>query len=584
MINKEISNIFHSSTVLNREQLSFSASSVEALHQWVSGLSIMKLGDTSEALLNAMYEIAELNCTETLRFDLLQVLHPSIENVLIGLEKYFLDQGLSHSDRNEHIIELTTLMRAFFAKIYVNIVHRSSQQLTQHKYSILKFAQNRSYKTARILASYYALQQLGLLLTQQQMLYSPALSHQWQTIHHLYELALKNDELLININHLQGTHFSVQNIQNAYAQVLLLDVFNTHQIRPNEIQALYQCSLDWAKLAQILPRESSLSRYIVDTTKDYPPIYNRPHHEDFKPNVFISTQQLLEHINDTIQNESAYLSKNEQDHLSAALKFHAQNVLGIQSERQHERYTYSAQLQICFTLQTAHFYLSNAKSFEETLEIKQNFGFRSEANLQSSIANSSHDATQTQRIKQIDREVKQIYQTEVLDISINGYRIAWSSEAPKNLRTGELILVSETQQNKWKCAVVRWIKQAENKSYEVGLEILSQDIYPSAIKVPSEISSYSYQPCLLVQTDQDEHSRLSLILPNLPNFKEQQALYLRFNQQEIKIYLLKALFISQSFVQFDFELLNDEEQLLIDQFIQQQLNDSKHHDLWDTLK
>lgn len=584
MINKEISNIFHSSTVLNREQLSFSSASVEALHQWVSGLSIMKLGDTSEALLNAMYEIAELNCSETLRFDLLQVLHPSIENVLIGLEKYFLDQGLSHSDRNEHIIELTTLMRAFFVKIYVNIAHRSSQQLTQQKYSILKFAQNRSFKTARILANYYALQQLGLLLTQQQMLYSPALSHQWQTIHQLYELALKNNELLINVNHLQGTHFSVQNIQQAYAQVLLLDVFNTHQIRPNEIQALYECSLDWAKLAQILPRESSLSRYIVDTSKDHSPIYNRKHHEDFKPNVFISTQQLLEHINDTIQNESAYLSANEKDHLSSALKFHVLNVLGTHSERQHERYEYSAQLEICFTLQTAHFYLSHAKNFDETLQLKQNFSFRSETNLQGNISNNAHDTSQTQKIKQLDREVKQIYQAEVLDISINGYRIAWSGEVPKNLRTGELILVSETQQNKWKCAVIRWIKQAERKSYEVGVEILSQDIYPCAIKVPSEINSYIYQPCLLVQTDQDELTKLSLVLPNLPNFKEQQALHLRFNHQEIKVYLLKSLFISQSFVQFDFELLNDEEQLLIDQYIQQQLYDSNHHDLWDSLK
>lgn len=584
MIIKEISNIFHASTVLNREQLSFSAASVEALHQWVSSLSIMKLGDSSEALLNAMYEVAALNCSETLRFDLLQVLHPSIENVLIGLEKYFLDQGLSHSDRNEHIIELTTLMRAYFAKIYIDIAHRSSQQLAQQKYAILKFAQNRSFKTARILSSYYALQQLGLLLTQQQMLYSQALPHQWQNIHHLYELAAKNDELLINVNQLQGTHYPVQNILQAYAQVLLLDIFNTHQIRPNEIQALYQCSLDWAKLTQILPRESSLSRYIVDSSKDHAPIYNRKHQEDFKPNVFISTQQLLEHINDTIQNESAYLSSNEKDHLSSALKFHVQNVLGTHSERQYERYEYSAQLQICFTLQTAHFYLSNAKNFDETLQISQNFGFRSETNVQSSIANSSHDATQIQKIKQIDREIKQIYQTQVLDISINGYRIHWSGEAPKNLRTGELVLVSETLQNKWKCAVIRWIKQTVNKSYEVGIEILSQDIYPCAIKVPSEISSFSYQPCLLVQTEQDEHSKLSLILPNLPNFKEQQALYLRFNHQEIKVYLLKSLFITQSFVQFDFELLNDEEQLLIDQFIQQQLNDLNHHDLWDTLK
>ena len=119
--------------------------------------------------------------------------------------------------------------------------------------------------------------------------------------HTLYDLALKNQELLININQLQGTNYAIRNIQQAYAQVLLLEIFNTHQIRPSEIYALYQCSFDWAQMVQILPRETSLSRYIVDRSKDHPPVYNRKQHESFKPDIFISTQSLLEHVNLTIQ-------------------------------------------------------------------------------------------------------------------------------------------------------------------------------------------------------------------------------------------------------------------------------------------
>ena len=107
----QISEIFHFPTVLSREKLSFSDANVEALSQWASSLSIMQLGDTSESVFKALYEIAELNCAETLRFDLIQTLHPIIENVLVSLEKNFLNQGLFHSDRSKHIIELTTRLR-----------------------------------------------------------------------------------------------------------------------------------------------------------------------------------------------------------------------------------------------------------------------------------------------------------------------------------------------------------------------------------------------------------------------------------------------------------------------------------------
>ncbi len=583
MINKETSEIFQSNTVLSRDQLSFAEPTVQALSQWVSKLSIMQLGDTSEAIMTAVHEISTLRCDETLRFDLIQVLHPFIENVLLSLEKHFNNQGLFHSDRNEHIIELTIRLRIYFTNIYVDIVHRSHHQLLNQKFSLFKFNERKNLKTARTLATYYALEQICLLLVQQQMLYSSALSNQWYTTHNLYEMAIKNEEYLININQLQGTHHVVQNIQQAYAQVLLLDIFNTHQIRPSEIQALYECSFDWSKMIQVLPRESSISRYIVDTTKDHPPVYNRRQHESFQPNLYISTQSLLEHINITIQRDNEYLSKNEQMYLSTALKFHVQNVLGSTPERQHERYEYSAQLRVCFGLQTAHFYLSKAKNFAETLQLKNNYAFQSESNVQSSIANNN-DSSAPKLIKTLDREAKQIHQIPVLDISIHGYRIRWANEAPKSLRTGEFLLVNENSQNKWKGATVRWIKQSINKTYEVGIEILAQDIFPCAVKVSTDHSNVNYHPALLIQTQELDQVVNSILLPNLPFFKEQQAIHLRLKDQEIKLYLIKTLLITQSVVQFDFELLNDEQKILIDEYIHQQSNDLNNQDVWEALK
>ena len=50
-------------------------------------LPFLLCGDTSKALFTAILELNELNCSETLRFDLIQTLHPTINNVLASLEK-----------------------------------------------------------------------------------------------------------------------------------------------------------------------------------------------------------------------------------------------------------------------------------------------------------------------------------------------------------------------------------------------------------------------------------------------------------------------------------------------------------------
>ena len=55
-------------------------------------------------------------------------------------------------------------------------------------------------------------------------------------------------------------------------------------------------------------------------------------------------------------------------------------------------------------------------------------------------------------IKALDREAKQIHTAEVLDISVNGYRIKWSGITPANLKTGEFILVQEKSKPvAWRC-------------------------------------------------------------------------------------------------------------------------------------
>jgi len=580
-MNNALSDIFHNQTAPTRERLSFCEANIKDLNEWVTTLSIMQLGDTSKALFTALLELNELNCSETLRFDLIQTLHPTINNVLASLEKNFFNQGVISTDRNEHIIELAMLLRCYFASIYLNIARTSHGQLQRQKFSLFSFKQKKNLQTARILATFHALQQLTNLLYQQHMLYSEPVKGQWLIAHELYETAVQYKYHLTNINHIQGVQHPLANITQAYAQLILLDIFNTNQIRQSEIQALFQCSFDWARMIQILPKDSALTKYVVDPTKDHPPVYNKKQSSNFNPSIFISTQALLEHVTATMHKNAQYMSKNEKIYLSPALKFHVQTILGTTAQRRHERYEYNAALQICFGLTTAHFYLSKAKNFEETLQLNNNYNLQSESKV---LSNLEKKEQQTSSYQRLSRESKTIYQTTVLDISVNGYRIKWSGEAPKNLRTGEYILVKETLHGQWRGGVIRWIKQSTEKSLELGLEILSQAMFPCAVHIQAERHTRNYHPALLLQTQNLEEIQNTLILPGSQIFREQQTIHLRLGTEEIKVYLLKAQLITQSFIQFQFELLNDQQQHLLDQFMLKKNSNANSQDLWEALK
>ncbi|OTG73377.1 GTPase [Acinetobacter terrae] len=576
------SDIFQTPTELKLEQLSFCPSNAKGLQEWVSNLSILQLGNSSKELFNALLEISELKCPEMLRFDLIQILHPTIDNVLISLEKHFFNQSLITSDRSDQIIELAMLLRSHFAKIYIDISKRCNTQLSLQKFSIFAFNQKKSLQTARIVSTYYALQQLALLLYQQHLLYSTPLFGQWLVAHQLLECAINNNFYQTNINQILDTQHQLQTIAHAYSQLILLDIFNTHQIRPSEMQGLYLCSFDWAKLVHILPKETTLSRYIVDTNKDHPPVFNTNQASLYKPTIYISTQHLLDHLSETQTKKAGYLSRNEKLFLTPALHFHIHNLLTTNIERRHERYEYSAQLQICFSLSVAHFYLSKGKNFHETLDLENNYQFQNESSFINSM--NSNIPAEINTAKVLDREAKQIYPADVLDISVNGYRIKWTGATPSNLKTGEFILIQENTHSPWRGGVVRWIKQSTEKSLELGLEVLAQDLFPCSVMVKTERNSSNYQPALIVQTSQLDHVSTSLIVSGSHMFREKQTIHLRLGKEELKIYLTKAQLITQSFIRFEFELLNDQQESLINNFINKQMNEIKNHDLWEALK
>ncbi|WP_111892513.1 GTPase [Acinetobacter sp. MB5] len=568
-----------------RTELSFCAANVKGIQEWLLRLPSIHLGDSSKSLLNAVIEILELKCEEPLRFELIQSLHLSLEQVLGTLEKYFLSDVASVMNHNESIVELAQQFRCYMARTYIHIAFESHAQLISKQFSLFAFRQKKQLQDIRSLSTYYALQQLSLLKFQQQVLYKSSLVGQWRIGHQLFILAEYNDFHLEDINYLHGSINQLTNIYQVYNQINLLDILNTHQIRPIEIQSLYQCTYQWVQLLELTKKESTTSRYIIDPNKDFPPVLNNMEIKKGSDCYFIETQALLDHINLANLPQNRNISPTEKHYLSSSLIFHVQNVLNNIPERRYERYDYISTIQLAFGLQSAHYYLSHATHFEDTLQLNSRVHLQQNNSKFLSGWNDEPSSSNHKSLYSVlDQETKQIHTCTVMDISINGYRIRWTGDVPKQLRAGEFILVQENAQSPWRGGVIRWLKQASTKHLEFGIEILSQDLTPCAVQLSGDRNTVLYHHAILLSNQVLNKTHLSIVVPGHQTFKPQQGINLRLDNQQIKIYLNDIKLISQSFSQFDFELLNDNEQVILEQYIQQHAETIKKQDVWESLK
>jgi len=76
------------------------------------------------------------------------------------------------------------------------------------------------------------------------------------------------------------------------------------------------------------------------------------------------------------------------------------------------------------------------------------------------------------------------FRTEVLDQSLGGYRVHWPKEENVRARVGELIglaVADGEDERQWMLGVIRWLRYANDRSVDAGIELLARRARPVAI-------------------------------------------------------------------------------------------------------
>ena len=211
--------------------LTLGADQPKKLEQWVESLPIMNMGETARQLYQFIQELNRLQIDSKLRFQLLEVVRPSILHVSESLQKHYLNQSLVLPEKARRVASLAQALQGHLANGYKLVAVRGIRKV-----------KDKAVRRAVTTAIHRAVTALGDTLLRCYQLYFPSPRHLWLELHQLF--------LLAELHGISGTAVEdgdgESSIQSAYARCLLLATAKPNQLRQQELAGIYKAAFSWA--------------------------------------------------------------------------------------------------------------------------------------------------------------------------------------------------------------------------------------------------------------------------------------------------------------------------------------------------
>ncbi|PHR67386.1 hypothetical protein [Alcanivorax sp.] len=470
--------------------LTLGADQPKKLEQWVESLPIMNMGETARQLYQFIQELNRLQIDSKLRFQLLEVVRPSILHVSDSLQKHYLNQSLVLPEKARRVASLAQALQGHLANGYKLVAVRGIRKV-----------KDKAVRRAVTTAIHRAVTALGDTLLRCYQLYFPSPRHLWLELHQLFLLAE-----LHGISATPVVDGEVESsIQSAYARCLLLATAKPNQLRQQELAGIYKAAFAWAPLIEISTASDDDDLFVFDLQADRPPIYRTHASQASQSWRYIDSTRLVEAITAWLRapgDSELVVPKS----LNEGLLTHLQQVWGALTERAFKRMPESGEIELCFGLVGVHYFLSGKVAFETMVERGSLSVLSAEeehnpflANIQKSNKQKQQNADPWATAYQSDYVGETIemgapgsqrsegtlpvsYHCQKVNASPGGYCLSWQGNTPSLMRTGELLALRDHPNSQWSLAVVRWVTQLPNHGARFGVELLAPGGRPVAAR------------------------------------------------------------------------------------------------------
>lgn len=547
------------------------AADPEAVTLWLGALPKSNLGQTARAVFQAVQELNRVPLAPALRSQLLEIIRPAIHYAATGLRRHYLNQPIVLPEQSTKVARLAHVLHEQLAIGY-SLAATSAETLGQ---------QGGFGQSALATMIHRAITEHTLNLLRDYQLYRNAYPGTWRAVHMLARLARTEGCDTVVVADMQSGNCTVE---AAYVRALLLGSAKSGQLRQDDLARIFQYGSGWAALTTLRADDAD-ALLVVDPNGDDGPLYR--HFAEPKPDwLGLDTAQLARHLIEQAQcaEDAAF---GEQP-LSVELLSHLAHNWGTAATRAFQRVDVREPVDIVLGLNTAHFLLAGEQELDAlltgeprieatfTLEDENPF-LRTESPARRSTLPRDVWDTQVEpdeRVHRIptpnveyqvreenlkaqekEKEKYRRYRVERINVSAGGLCIAWPLDEPVQVRTGELVGISENGNGPWSIGVIRWLRSTPTGPL-LGIELLSPTAEAfGARPVPKAGPQIDYQRALLLPEIRQTSQPATLLLPRLP-FRAGQKVSLLCRDQETRVQLTRRVMSTPNFNVFEFRHLS----------------------------
>lgn len=455
---------------------------------WLAALPLADSVQAAQQIYQALFTLNRMPLKADDRLVLMELYRKPVAAVAAGLQPHFARLSLPLRPRLKQLADFLRQLHMEMAYGYKHVLKAGLDERKPWE------------GDAFLLALERAIRYLGEVLLRSYQVYMPSPPGVWKEIHGFYRYAEQHGQAqrLLAIDGLEeGT-----TVTRAYLQALLLGLCGPYQLPQNECHQVNAFLARWGQKAEILSaiqKVDPVGHFLIDFEADHPAA-PFPRDVSLHPAPTLRALNAIE-LARVVHDFSKRLQKGESprvlglgfecvgaacmDSLKRMLRF-----WGLAGRRQFSRRPSPQPLSLCVGLNAVHFFCDGQRPFtppQVPVAVPER---AAQAPDRLALEAESHDE------RPVTAPLPELFRVDsrwqVRDESAGGLSLARSGDAGIPVRVGDIIGIQNPALNQWRIGAVRWVKSADTRHVEMGVEMLAPHAQPLAVRpAGTDVAPYS---------------------------------------------------------------------------------------------
>lgn len=460
---------------------------------WLAALPLTDSVQAAQQIYQALFTLNRMPLEADDRLVLMELYRKPVAAVAAGLQPHFARLSLPLKPRLKQLAD-------FLCQLHMEMAH-GYKHVVQAGLSERKPWESEAF----LLALERAIRYLGEVLLRSYQVYMPSPPGIWKEIHGFYRYAEQHGQerqLLVIDGLEQGT-----TVTRAYLQTLLLGLCGPYQLPQNECHQVNAFLARWGEKAAIsagIQAVDPVGHFLINFDADHSAV-PFPRDVPLQPAPSLRALNAIE-LARVAHDFSKRLQKGELprtlglgfecvgavcvDTLKRMLRF-----WGLAGRRQFSRHHSRLPLSLCVGLNAVHFFSDGQRPFTPPQTLVAIPEQAAEAPDRLALEVESHEE------RPVTAPLPELFRIDsrwqVRDESAGGLSLARSGEAGIPVRVGDVIGIQNPALNQWRIGAVRWVKSADPRHVEMGVEMLAPHAHPLAVR-PAGTDAVPFSQALLL--------------------------------------------------------------------------------------